>query len=146
MQEQCHPGVVLVPQIRSHYTCPERSDLAATWARNWNQSVVAYQIRVFMVKPPPPAYLSQLFLGFLTRDTIFASLITYCDMFLVCCSRRSLESTLNKNLVSNHMPPCTTVYGTGDENSQVNIGLLPATQNCGLRMRRECRERFPHHR
>ena len=82
-----------------------------------------------MVKPPPPAYLSQLFLGFLTRDTIFASLITYCDMFLVCCSRRSLESTLNKNLVSNHMPPCTTVYGTGDENSQVNIGLLPDTQN-----------------
>ena len=26
------------------------------------------------------------------------------------------------------------------------IGLLPDTQNCGLRIRRECRERFPHHR
>ena len=26
------------------------------------------------------------------------------------------------------------------------MGLLPDTQNCGLRMRRECRERFPHHR
>ena len=25
-------------------------------------------------------------------------------------------------------------------------GLLPDTQNCGLRMRRECRERFPRHR
>ena len=24
------------------------------------------------------------------------------------------------------------------------MGLLPDTQNCGLRMRRECRERFPH--
>ena len=26
------------------------------------------------------------------------------------------------------------------------LGLLPDTQNCGLRMRRECRERFPRHR
>ena len=25
------------------------------------------------------------------------------------------------------------------------LGLLPDTQNCGLRMRRECRERFPLH-
>ena len=25
------------------------------------------------------------------------------------------------------------------------MGLLPDTQNCGLRMRRECRERFPLH-
>ena len=27
-----------------------------------------------------------------------------------------------------------------------DMGLLPDTQNCGLRMRRECRERFPRHR
>ena len=26
------------------------------------------------------------------------------------------------------------------------MGLLPDTQDCGLRMRRECRERFPRHR
>ena len=26
------------------------------------------------------------------------------------------------------------------------MGLLPDTLNCGLRMRRECRERFPRHR
>ena len=26
------------------------------------------------------------------------------------------------------------------------MGLLPYTWNCGLRMRWECRERFPHHR
>ena len=26
------------------------------------------------------------------------------------------------------------------------MGLLPDTYNCGLRMRRECRERFPRHR
>ena len=26
------------------------------------------------------------------------------------------------------------------------MGLSPDTQNCGLRMRRECRERFPRHR
>ena len=25
------------------------------------------------------------------------------------------------------------------------MGLLPDTQNCGLHMRRECRERFPRH-
>ena len=29
-------------------------------------------------------------------------------------------------------------------NQQIPIGLLPDTQNCELRMRRECRERFPH--
>ena len=28
----------------------------------------------------------------------------------------------------------------------IAIGLLPDTQNCGLRMRRECRELFPRHR
>ena len=27
--------------------------------------------------------------------------------------------------------------------SQTRMGLLPDTQNCRLRMRRECRERFP---
>ena len=27
-----------------------------------------------------------------------------------------------------------------------SMGLLPDTLNCGLRMRRECRERFPRHR
>ena len=27
-----------------------------------------------------------------------------------------------------------------------SMGLLPDTYNCGLRMRRECRERFPRHR
>ena len=27
-----------------------------------------------------------------------------------------------------------------------NMGLLPDTKNCGLLMRRECRERFPRHR
>ena len=27
--------------------------------------------------------------------------------------------------------------------AQATMGLLPDTQNCGLRMRRECRERFP---
>ena len=26
------------------------------------------------------------------------------------------------------------------------MGFLPDTENCGLRMRRECRDRFPHHR
>ena len=30
--------------------------------------------------------------------------------------------------------------------SLTHMGLLPDTQNCGLRMCRECRERFPRHR
>ena len=29
---------------------------------------------------------------------------------------------------------------------RTSLGLLPDTQNCGLRMCRECRERFPSHR
>ena len=32
------------------------------------------------------------------------------------------------------------------EYKMITMGLLPDTQNCGLRMRRECRERFPRHR
>ena len=28
----------------------------------------------------------------------------------------------------------------------IAMDLLPDTQNCGLRMRQECRERFPRHR
>ena len=30
--------------------------------------------------------------------------------------------------------------------TMISMGLFPDTQNCGLRMRRECRERFPRHR
>ena len=30
--------------------------------------------------------------------------------------------------------------------SVYSMGLSPDTQDCGLRMRRECQERFPHHR
>ena len=34
-----------------------------------------------------------------------------------------------------------------EERGQIAVmGLLPDRQNCGLRMRRECRERFPRHR
>ena len=31
-------------------------------------------------------------------------------------------------------------------NSTLGMGILPDAENCGLRMRRECRERFPRHR
>ena len=37
-----------------------------------------------------------------------------------------------------------TVYDS--DQSPMSMGLLSDTQNCGLRMRRECRERFPRHR
>ena len=33
-----------------------------------------------------------------------------------------------------------------DKAANHNTGILPDTQNWGLRMRRECRERFPRHR
>ena len=35
-------------------------------------------------------------------------------------------------------------YYTEQKRARAYMGLLPDTQNCGLRMRRECRERFPH--
>ena len=54
--------------------------------------------------------------------------------------------------------PTSWIYFTGvlylgslllSEINQISIyygmGLLPDTENCGLRMRRECRERFPRH-
>ena len=34
-------------------------------------------------------------------------------------------------------------YGIGDQPLLWPMGLLPDTYNFGLRMRRECRERFP---
>ena len=37
------------------------------------------------------------------------------------------------------------IIGTKQLN-YLRMGLLPDKSNCGLRMRRECRERFPHHR
>ena len=42
----------------------------------------------------------------------------------------------------------STVSGSSrsSNNLYFGMGLLPDTYNCGLRMRRECRERFPHHR
>ena len=41
---------------------------------------------------------------------------------------------------------CSSVLGYHPMNFSLTMGLLPGTQNCGLRMRRECRERFPRHR
>ena len=48
-----------------------------------------------------------------------------CYILIIDQSRFSVMLTF-------HMPHCF-------------MGLSPDTQNCGLRMRRECRERFPHH-
>ena len=45
------------------------------------------------------------------------------------------QSQQNKNNMYNSMDGLYTA-----------TGLLPDTQNCGLRMHRECRERFPRHR
>ena len=39
-----------------------------------------------------------------------------------------------------------TLYGDLDMGQYLPMGLLSDTQNCGLHMRRECRERFPRHR
>ena len=47
------------------------------------------------------------------------------------------------------LPPLLSVCSQNEyhENAlNYNQGLWPDTQNCGLRMRRECRERFPRHR
>ena len=41
---------------------------------------------------------------------------------------------LKSHVVLSHLIQCSS------------MGLLPDTQNCGLRMRRECRERFPRQR
>ena len=39
-----------------------------------------------------------------------------------------------------------TGYSSSTSSSTAFMGLLPDTLKCGLRMRRECRERFPRHR
>ena len=36
-----------------------------------------------------------------------------------------------------------TSAAIGNANTNITIGLLPDTENCRLRMRRECRESFP---
>ena len=44
--------------------------------------------------------------------------------------------------ISNHAHPLFM----WDVITHISMGLLPDTYNCGLRMRRECQERFPRHR
>ena len=50
---------------------------------------------------------------------------TYINVIIYVCPYSSSSATIRK---TSHM------------------GILPDTRNCGLRMRRECRERFPRHR
>ena len=49
-----------------------------------------------------------------------------------------------KNVLRHMLTPCTAGRNCGGK-SERGKGLFPDTLNCGLRMRRECRERFPHH-
>ena len=37
------------------------------------------------------------------------------------------------------------IYPIQSDSAVISMDLLPDKQNCGLRMRRECRECFPHH-
>ena len=57
--------------------------------------------------------------------------------FLLTHSDLVMISYLFASTLSTFVPPGVK---TGSK------GLLPDMQNCGLRMRRECRERFPRHR
>ena len=41
---------------------------------------------------------------------------------------------------------CGNTSALRHRDNRVPMGLLPDTENCGMRMRRECRERFPRHR
>ena len=43
------------------------------------------------------------------------------------------------------MGPCSVVNNIAVDVHEA-MCLLPDTENCGLRMQRECRERFPRHR
>ena len=48
-----------------------------------------------------------------------------------------------------HLPLAQTLPSQSSKPSQlaiISMGLLPDMQNCGLRMHRDCRERFPRHR
>ena len=55
------------------------------------------------------------------------------------------------NIIVNGVSHSNSQMGLFAENADrsnsnaLTMGLLPETQNCGLRMRRECRERFPRH-
>ena len=63
-----------------------------------------------------------------------AHMVSLCGLCCLCSYRRKnvcLNNVLTPLWVSTSYWRC--------------MGLLPDTQNCGLRMRRECRERFPCH-
>ena len=71
----------------------------------------------------------------------------------VIASQITGNSTMCSTAVQTKNRENTKIVMTGGFLSQratyvesVTMGLLPDTQNCGLRMRRECRERFPRHR
>ena len=65
---------------------------------------------------------------------------SYCTS-TVYNSRNSVRyNVLETAQKANHV-----AYGRENDVSTTWMGLLPDTWNCGLRMRRECRERFPRH-
>ena len=72
----------------------------------------------------------------------------------VIVNGKSLNSTEGGQHAHTYSGYCTDIMKllaivlnfTYVHNNASIMGLLPDTENCGLRMRRECRERFPRHR
>ena len=73
--------------------------------------------------------------------------------FLCCCSRLIWGMGLLGSIIPLLVPRNLVRWGRvmGGQRMMTpwhrpaTMGLLPDTPNCGLRMRRECRERFPRH-
>ena len=49
------------------------------------------------------------------------------------------------DMLNLHVHCVSEIYPIQSDSAVISMDLLPDKQNCGLRMRRECRERFPHH-
>ena len=64
----------------------------------------------------------------------------------LCSSHTECTAGIGGQCVKQGCGNCICEYQPGEHSWRHDLGLLPYTWNCGLRMHRECRERFACHR
>ena len=85
---------------------------------------------------------------FCSRDIsrVYSTMMTYFHLDRNKYSDNILVSQFKKMPIKMSSANCRILGPGFIMLSEQFMGLLPDTQNCGLRMHRECRERFPRHR
>ena len=100
---------------------------------------------VYLVKQQDPPNSIQPNAGIMHEGAVY---ITVLFMDTVDSLNGMMGVWLEKPQITGFIKSLWSCYTNeiGQSMCNCDMGLLPDTQNCGLRMRQECRERFPRHR